>query len=76
MNFIHRLFPAGHLVISLLFLLSGLILVVLAAAQLWQGMQLFDPASIRERLNAVLESIDAHARATAIASGRFTPLAS
>lgn len=57
MNFIHRLFPAGHFVISLLFLLSGLTLVVLAAAQLWQGVQLFAPASIQERLNAVLESI-------------------
>jgi hypothetical protein len=56
-NFIHRLFPAGHFVISLLFLLSGLILIVLAGAQLWQGMQLFAPASIQERLNAVLESI-------------------
>lgn len=57
MNFIHRLFPAGHFVISLLFLLSGLTLVVLAGAQLWQGVQLFGPASIQERLNAVLESI-------------------
>ena len=57
MSFIHRLFPAGHFVISLLFLLSGLTLVVLAAAQLWQGMQLFAPAPIQERLNAVLESI-------------------
>jgi hypothetical protein len=56
-NFIHRLFPAGHFVISLLFLLSGLTLVVLAGAQLWQGVQLFGPASIQERLNAVLESI-------------------
>ena len=28
MNFIYRLFPAGHFVISLLFLLSGLTLVV------------------------------------------------
>ena len=57
MNFIHRLFPAGHFVISLLFLLSGLTLVVLAGAQLWQGMQIFVSASIQERLNAVLESI-------------------
>ena len=57
MNFIHRLFPAGHFVISLLFLLSGLTLVVLAGAQLWQGMQLFAASSVQERLNAVLESI-------------------
>ena len=42
MNFIHRLFPAGHFVISVLFLVAGLTLIVLAAAQLWQGVQLFD----------------------------------
>ena len=57
MNFIYRLFPAGHFVISLLFLLSGLTLVVRAGAQLWQGIQFFESAAIRERLNAVLESI-------------------
>ena len=43
--------------IELLFLLSGLTLVVLAAAQLWQGVQLFAPAPPSRRLNAVLESI-------------------
>jgi hypothetical protein len=57
MNFLHRLFPAGHFVISLLFLAGALALVGVAAVQLWQGVQLFDEVPIRERLNAVLESI-------------------
>jgi hypothetical protein len=57
MSFIHRLFPAGHFVISLLFLAGAAALIVLAAVQLWAGIQLFDEAPFTERLNAVLESI-------------------
>lgn len=57
MNFLHRLFPAGHLVISLLFLAAAAALIALAGVQLWSGIQLFDEASFTERLNAVLESI-------------------
>jgi hypothetical protein len=54
---IHRLFPAGHLIISLLFVAAAAALIVIAAAQLWQGIQLFEEAGVLERLNAVLESI-------------------
>ena len=57
MNAIHRLFPIGHFVISLLFLLAGFALVGIAGSQLWQGVQLFDGLEITERLNFVLESI-------------------
>jgi hypothetical protein len=57
MSFLHRLFPAGHFVISVLFLIAGFALIALAAAQLWQGIQLFEPAPLLSRLNAVLESI-------------------
>ena len=56
-NLLHRLFPAGHFVISLLFLAGALALVGVAALQLWQGIQLFDQVPIHARLNAVLESI-------------------
>jgi hypothetical protein len=56
-NLLHRLFPAGHFVISLLFLVGALALIGVAAVQLWQGIQLFDEVPLRERLNAVLESI-------------------
>jgi len=54
---IHRVFPAGHLIISLLFVAAAVALIVIAAAQLWQGIQLFEEAGVLERLNAVLESI-------------------
>jgi hypothetical protein len=57
MNFIYRLFPAGHFVISLLFLAGGAALIALAGAQLWHGIQPFEAVALNERLNAVLESI-------------------
>ena len=57
MNFLYRLFPAGHLVISVLFLAAGAALIALAAMQLWQGVQLFESVPLVTRLNAVLESI-------------------
>lgn len=57
MNFLHRLFPAGHFVIALLFLGGAFALIALAGVQLWNGIQLFEQTPLPERLNAVLESI-------------------
>jgi hypothetical protein len=57
MKLLHWLFPAGHFVISVLFLITGAALIAIAAVQLWQGVQLFEPAPLLSRLNAVLESI-------------------
>lgn len=57
MSFLLRLFPAGHFVISVLFLLAGAALIVLAAQQLWLGIQPFETAALFDRLNSVLESI-------------------
>lgn len=57
MSWLHRLFPAGHFVISLLFLAAGAALIAVAGAQLWQGIQLFDDVPLGQRLNLVLESI-------------------
>ena len=57
MKYVRWLFPAGHFVISLLFLAGGMALILLAAAQLWNGVQLFDELPLVGRLNAVLESI-------------------
>jgi hypothetical protein len=54
---IHRVFPVGHFLISLLFVAAALALIAIAGAQLWQGIQLFDEADVVDRLNAVLESI-------------------
>ena len=57
MNFLHRLFPVGHLIISVLFFAAGVALIVLAALQLWQGIQPFEALALNQRLNAALESI-------------------
>ena len=57
MKFLHKLFPAGHFVISLLFLGGGFALIFIAGAQLWQGVHIFRETNITDRLNAVLESI-------------------
>jgi putative Mn2+ efflux pump MntP len=57
MNILHRLFPAGHFVISVLFLVAGAALIAIGGMQLWQGVQPFEESSLLERLNAVLESI-------------------
>src|SRR5712664_2617511 len=57
MKFLHKLFPAGHFVISLLFLAGGFALIVIDGAQLWQGIHIFRETHITDRLNAVLESI-------------------
>jgi hypothetical protein len=57
MKLLHWLFPAGHFVISVLFLVTGAALIVIAGMQLWQGVQPFEAAPLLSRLNAVLESI-------------------
>ena len=57
MKLLHRLFPAGHFVISVLFLTAGFALIALAAGQLWNGVEFFGEAGLNERIGAVLESI-------------------
>jgi hypothetical protein len=57
MKLLHWLFPAGHFVISVLFLVAGAALIGIAGMQLWQGLQPFEAAPLVPRLNAVLESI-------------------
>src|SRR4051812_11570342 len=57
MKFLYRLFPAGHFVIGVMFLLSSAALIVVAALQFWHGIQFFAEGPLTARLNAVLESI-------------------
>jgi hypothetical protein len=57
MKLLHRLFPAGHFVISVLFLVCAAALIAFAATQLWQGIQPFEAVPFLERLNGVLEGI-------------------
>jgi hypothetical protein len=56
-KFLLRLFPALHLVVSLLFVCCALALIGLAVAQLWTGIQPFEPRPTVQRLNAVLEGL-------------------
>jgi hypothetical protein len=57
MNYLRKIFPIGHFIISLLFVLSAAALIVLAAIQIWSGVHLFAQSSLVERLNSVLEAI-------------------
>jgi putative Mn2+ efflux pump MntP len=57
MKIIHKIFPLGHFVISLLFIGCGFALIGFAGWQLWQGIQPASSLSLTQRLNAVLESI-------------------
>jgi hypothetical protein len=57
MKAFHRLFAIGHFVISLLFVASSFALILIAGAQLWNGIQLFEQVEAGERLLSVLESI-------------------
>jgi hypothetical protein len=57
MNPLRKVFPVGHFIISVLFILSAAALIVLAAIQIWSGIHLFAESSLVQRLNAVLEAI-------------------
>jgi hypothetical protein len=57
MKVIHRIFPIGHFVISLLFIGCALALIGFAGFQLWLGIQPSGTFSLPQRLHAVLESI-------------------
>jgi hypothetical protein len=57
MKILRKIFPLGHLLISLLFIGCALALIGFAAYQLWQGIQPRSTVSFPYRLNAVLECI-------------------
>jgi hypothetical protein len=52
---IHRFFPLGHFVISLLFITCGVALIALACIQLWASIA--PGPSISGRINQVLEAL-------------------
>ncbi|HSL43873.1 MAG TPA: hypothetical protein VK897_10610 [Anaerolineales bacterium] len=57
MQFFRKIFPIGHFVISLVFVVCAIAILYLALAQLWQGIQFGADLEINDRLNAILESI-------------------
>jgi len=54
---VHKVFPIGHFVISLLFIASALGLLGFAARQLWDGLHPGGDLSLHDRLQSVLQSI-------------------
>jgi preprotein translocase subunit SecG len=57
MDFVRKIFPVGHFIISLVFVVCAIAILIFALMQLWQGIQFGADLSINERLNAILESI-------------------
>jgi hypothetical protein len=57
MQFVHKIFPVGHFVVSMVFIICAIAILFFTLVQLWEGIQPGAELSIQERLNAVLESI-------------------
>ena len=57
MKIVHKIFPIGHFVISVLFVGCALALISFAGFELWQGVRPGGTFSLAQRLNAVLEGI-------------------
>lgn len=57
MKFLHRIFPAGHLVISVLFVISAAGLLGFAAFELWEVVAPAENTASRDRLGHVLDAI-------------------
>jgi hypothetical protein len=53
----HKLFPAGHFVISVMFVVCSVALLVFAVMQLWNGIWPADGPSVTQRVNLVLEGL-------------------
>jgi hypothetical protein len=56
-NVFHKLFPAGHFVISMLFVCCSAALLAFAATQVWDGVSMTSGSPVFERVNHVLEGL-------------------
>ncbi len=54
---IRKVFLFGHAIIIFFFICSALALIFFAVGELWQGVNPAGAASLRDRFNAILESI-------------------
>jgi hypothetical protein len=57
MKLLLKLFPAGHLVISVLFILSALALLFFAVHEMWQAVAPFADVGMQRRVDGVLDGI-------------------
>lgn len=57
MNVIRKLFAAGFVIITTLFVACAVALIAFSALELWHGVNLTSDLELRSRFNSVLESI-------------------
>jgi hypothetical protein len=57
MEIVRKIFAAGYLAITALFVCCALALISFAVLEFWHGVNPADSISIRERFNAILESV-------------------
>lgn len=56
-SFFHKLFPAGHFIISVMFVVCSIALLVFAVMQLWNGIWPANGPTVTQRVNLVLEGL-------------------
>jgi hypothetical protein len=57
LSLFHKVFPVGHFVISLMFVVCSAALLVFALMRFWEGANPGDAISIQQRVNLVLEGL-------------------
>ena len=57
LTFVHKVFPAGHFVISMMFVVVSLALMVFAILQFWTGIGPAGDIPVQKRVNLVLEGL-------------------
>jgi hypothetical protein len=57
MSLVHKLFPVGHFVISMMFVLCSIALMVFAVMQFWEGVSHGAGVPVHQRVNLVLEGL-------------------
>jgi hypothetical protein len=57
LSFVHQVFPAGHFVISMMFVAVSIALMVFAVLQFWTGIGPGDEIPVQQRVNLVLEGL-------------------
>lgn len=53
----HKVFPAGHFVISVMFVVCSIALLAFAVVQLWNGVTPVNGLTVTQRVNLVLEGL-------------------
>lgn len=57
LSFVHKVFPVGHFVISMMFVICSIALLVFAVLQFWEGASPAADLTVQQRVNLVLEGL-------------------